>query len=277
METINYLTAIEEFTTKEFLGLHRYCRKLAFLQAYLDESGTHDGSLITTVGGGIANKSSWDSIDRQWRSVLRKYSVPAFHSSDFNTFHGAFSTWNESTRKEFTERLLNVLWRERSLRQIGVSVRNADFDDIIKEFPKLPMSAYGFCCDRCICEIHQYAIKRKHVPPIGIIFEAGQKQGSPMISTMQRELIHTELQERFKIKEISYVEKSGVIPLEIADFLVYENFRLFLKVESGDQRKFRYPIQQLVKHHGKPTGGLVTKEGIREYLEIIDRTYPRDK
>ena len=43
--------------------------------AYYDESGTHNGSPITVLGGFLGEAIQWAEFEREWRKVLVKHDL----------------------------------------------------------------------------------------------------------------------------------------------------------------------------------------------------------
>ena len=43
------------------------------LKAFFDETGTHDGSAITGLGGFVGTADAWDRLEQKWWAVLREY------------------------------------------------------------------------------------------------------------------------------------------------------------------------------------------------------------
>jgi hypothetical protein len=54
------------------------------LEAYLDESGIHDGALICVISGYFADQGTWRKFEEAWRSMLHDFNVPLkeFHFKD---------------------------------------------------------------------------------------------------------------------------------------------------------------------------------------------------
>lgn len=55
---------------------------MATFEAYLDESGTDDGSPAVAVGGYFMRTEEAARMDRAWRAVLAQYRLPFFHMVD---------------------------------------------------------------------------------------------------------------------------------------------------------------------------------------------------
>jgi hypothetical protein len=52
------------------------------LQAFVDESGSHDGSRHYVMAGHISTVDEWGQFDEEWVGVLRGYGLNVFHMVD---------------------------------------------------------------------------------------------------------------------------------------------------------------------------------------------------
>jgi hypothetical protein len=54
------------------------------LEAYLDESGIHDGAEICMIAGYFGRQKHWGRFEREWKKVLAKFKFPLcdFHAKD---------------------------------------------------------------------------------------------------------------------------------------------------------------------------------------------------
>lgn len=251
--------------TESILGIFRFFNGVAFFEAYLDESGTHADSLLTTVAGAISKESSWKSIVPQWQSVLNKFEVSAFHATDLNCFGGEYRGWNESKRREFFTLIFKIMNSE-PLIPIGTTVENSVFKKVMIDFPEFPTNSYQFCCEWCLMEMAAVAKKHKHMEPVAVVFEAGQKTNSLGLQLLQQGFNFGELRAKYKIEGFSFYSKKSMIPLQIADLIVYELNHGHTIIEQHGSRPLRFPLQQLVENHGWPKGGTIHEESIRRHF-----------
>ncbi len=56
----------------------------AMIEAYIDESGIHDGALICVVAGYFGGRGRWKKFEADWKRLLRQFDVPMeeFHAKD---------------------------------------------------------------------------------------------------------------------------------------------------------------------------------------------------
>src|SRR5579863_4398485 len=62
-------------------------RQAAFVECYLDESGTDDLSPTAVVGGLVLNRSGFGRLNARWTEVCKAHGLPSIHMKDFGR-HG---------------------------------------------------------------------------------------------------------------------------------------------------------------------------------------------
>jgi hypothetical protein len=63
--------------------------------AYLDESGTHDGSPITVMGGVLARAEQWRDFEKKFTAVQSQYGFRVWHTKKFKKKAGDFRGWTD--------------------------------------------------------------------------------------------------------------------------------------------------------------------------------------
>jgi hypothetical protein len=66
------------------------------LEAYLDESGIHEGAEVCLIGGYFAGAGQWKKCEKLWERVLSEHDVPLekFHAKDLVKCTGFFHGWS---------------------------------------------------------------------------------------------------------------------------------------------------------------------------------------
>jgi len=111
--------ALLETSVARLAGLYmaplaeRAKRSLMILSAnngFFDESGTHDGSQIITLGGLIASYEAWSRWELEWNKILASRGIKVFHFSEFMAREGEFkNNWTNDERNLFMERLCKTI------------------------------------------------------------------------------------------------------------------------------------------------------------------------
>ena len=103
------------------------------LKAYMDESGTHDGSPVVTVGL-YFGKPAWRNWTRDWN--LNKRPIKVHHSVDCHNRDGEYEGWDRPTRDAYCARLLPVISRH-NIMGVAIGIHMHRFNDAIKPHPEL--------------------------------------------------------------------------------------------------------------------------------------------
>lgn len=89
-------------------------RLFVFLQVYADESGTHAGAPIATVGGFVDSPENWEQFRPKWKTALNNFRTPYFHFREFasralcSDVQSPYYNWSHSKRRAFLYRLAFV-------------------------------------------------------------------------------------------------------------------------------------------------------------------------
>ena len=75
------------------------------MTAYLDESGTHDGSRLTVMAGWVGYADRWREFDRRWNALLRRPlpyrgSITHIHGKDLRQGSKQFRGWPVEDRRQ---------------------------------------------------------------------------------------------------------------------------------------------------------------------------------
>lgn len=207
---------------------------MPMLTIYCDDSGTDKNNRSAVVAGYLSNAAQWEIFTREWRQVLKEFKVKQMHRTDLENFKGEFTEdrgWNPMRRTAFLMRLQPIIRRRMKL-PIGTAVIRKDFEEVIpEEVGKKFGGVYGWCAHTCLVKLRIWCERpcRQHRVPIEWVFEAGTI-GHGQVDAMFREL--HEMQQKgsdwrsdWRIRAWSFQAKD-VVPLQAADLLAYELFKL---------------------------------------------------
>ena len=85
--------------------------------SYIDDSGVQDRR-VCGLAGFVGTIAQMDRLDREWKSTLEKFEVPAekgFHSKEFFHHEGCFKEWNRARWRSFLNRLLDAIYKSRAV------------------------------------------------------------------------------------------------------------------------------------------------------------------
>ena len=119
----------------------------------MDESGTHDGSPVVTVGSYVATPKQWRLWTKDWNAA--KAPIKVFHASDCEKLVEEFDGWDEGPRNEFVAKLLPVLPRHK-LTGLVVGINLNDYNAAMKgrdDLRQLLGTPYTACFHWTVSEI----------------------------------------------------------------------------------------------------------------------------
>jgi len=214
-------------------------RIFVILTAYLDESGTHDGSPVTIMGGVLANARQWEAFEREFSRIKSKHGFKIFHTKKFKKRNGDFSGWSNERCLALIEDLAKVTCSAFT-EGVAVTVDNAKYESDYKagEKPrKLRLdSAYGLCFRQCLFffvlegEKRQY---KKRFPKLHFVLESGHPNAGDALRIFNEVKKDLQRVDCDMLGDIIFSDKDQCDPLMMADFLAHSTFTSEVRVRDG--------------------------------------------
>ena len=104
--------------------------RIAVLTAYFDDSGTHAGSKVVLWAGFLAPEHRWLALDEEWRALLTKWKISAFHMSHCMALDGEFEGWREAERDRCIFEFRAVILKFQMF-GLGSAVSALDWDELV--------------------------------------------------------------------------------------------------------------------------------------------------
>lgn len=204
-------------------------------RAFLDESGTHDGSPVITVAGYVARRHGWNRFTQKWRRTLSPIKV--FHSSECNGFHGEWKGWTKEDRDEKVKQLLPLL---PSIEGVGLAIGivQRDLEEALTARPHLLAywpSSYEACCQWWISTMLQRMQERGNRDRLAIVHEENQ-YGTEARSAYNYVREHHD--PYGQLASFSFGQKQDCVPLQAADILAYEIHKRLQNIEGNPRKSF---------------------------------------
>jgi hypothetical protein len=161
------------------------------LHAFIDESGTHAGAPVVSVGGFWGSGNQWRAFRNSWKENSK-----GFHAKDSTDKFPALC------RAIGKSRISGVL----------MTVGRKNYETIATPHVKTMMgNAYSACALLCAVEICERAYPQK----VAFFIEQGQPNLS-FVKAILEDLIGTD---EWRVKSVTTVEKGDFIELHPSDFL----------------------------------------------------------
>ncbi len=219
---------------------------------YLDDSGTHQGSLCVSVGGYISTPQKWESFSRDWNYTIRRWGLDYFHLTDFEAGHGPYKGWPERFKKQRMALLYDII-NEYVMASVANSIEPEVFEVVGAKARDSVRSVYASLVGGCVANA-SLASRDLRLTKLEFVIESGQKErgrASHVVEFIERfrERQHTyrDLPPNF-ITGVSVRSKKEFPPLQAADIVAYEHYR-HLPVQLGrvDKKRRVYPWRRILE------------------------------
>jgi hypothetical protein len=215
------------------------CRLVVILEGYFDESGTHTGSRTLSLAGYVSTPERWAAFEVEWRAALVDFGLEFWHMASFANQAGQYANWTEETRRARFARLAGII-ESHALYSIGVVFATADYEASIPLFVRRQFGGpYGAAAAEMIFVGGEYA--RPQDGWMAYVLESGAEGSGQVLNMFRRnERVATE-KEYFRLLSLRFENKRDFVPLQAADMLAYELYRLLshnLGAETRPPRSF---------------------------------------
>jgi hypothetical protein len=113
------------------------------VEAYMDESGIHDGAHVCVIAGYWGSVKKWIRFEQRWSEILKAANEPTlkeFHSTDFwcadGTRKGLFASWSDAKADTFIDDLVSCI--------ADTKITPTDATLVVNEWNKLNMDERRF-------------------------------------------------------------------------------------------------------------------------------------
>jgi hypothetical protein len=213
---------------------------MAKFTAYFDESGTHGDSAALVVSGYVASAEQWLNFDGAWKEALADEGLTHFHMKDFAHSKKEFASWkgDEERRKRFLERLIDII-RQNVSKGFSNAVILQGYREINSKyrFQEYVGKPYAFCARICLADVDAWKEQHGYQDPILNVFEDGANDKSALVALVGRD----------KYTAPTFGQKREHTPLQAADFVAWENLKVFNQKEAGtlNTERLRKPFLAL--------------------------------
>jgi hypothetical protein len=147
------------------------------IDAYLDESGIHDGAAVCVIAGYFGGRGQWRKLEQAWKQALNEFDVPMekFHAKELYPKPTGFFRhhWDTSRHEPFLQRLAAAVADCGKINPVGFGVIVEDFFSYSENVRKFftganmkdgqpttlgcPNKPYFLPFQRCLVRVCEYA------------------------------------------------------------------------------------------------------------------------
>lgn len=193
------------------------------VEAYMDESGTHEGAEPTVVAGFVFKHEQAIRFSRDWQKVLDHYRLPYSHMKEASGIGGIYKAAGMS--KDDCAKCNSLLienTKRRSIFSFGASVHQEMYRGIVGKEQNAP-SAYTFCLMSCMTILRRWAERSSYKGRIPYFFEAGnEREGEAQRFVKDALLDCDRAKEKARYASHDSIDKRLALPLQAADFLAWQ-------------------------------------------------------
>jgi len=199
--------------------------------ACIDESGTHDDSPISLMGGYLGNESQWQAFDLAWKSLLASEGITGCHAEQLMHSSKEFQGWSQRRRISFLAKAQKAISEALEFGFTAIIRRN-DYKELYKgeqkTFKLREDTMYGILFRGCLLMV-EFAVTGNQTPPpdlrLDIVLEKGHKNSGDV-----NRLFDLAKKEHLPgcehvLGNLTVGEKS-IFGLQAADLLVYGAYKL---------------------------------------------------
>ncbi|HSL22954.1 MAG TPA: DUF3800 domain-containing protein [Vicinamibacterales bacterium] len=205
--------------------------------AYFDESGTHAGATVLSVGGYMAPAEGWAAFDVEWQQALSDYAIEYFRMADFENRQGQFRNWPTNRRVHRLSRLLTIINRHTTA-SAGMSVDRVAYErifpDALKEKVRGP---YGLALKGCLASLKRLSKRVKWTDAIQVVFDFGADEAGTIEQETLRVINDNPDESRYL--DVRFERKRHVSRLQAADIAAYDMCKEVARVLGHHGRKQR--------------------------------------
>jgi hypothetical protein len=235
--------------------------------AVFDASGHESDQPFMVVAGFVSSAGDWDEFSRLWLERLGRDGLPYFHANQFASGSGIFKGWRPSDARTIAlASELMALIRQHAYRYFVQGVRPSEFAQAFtpEERKNFDINAYALCGRTAVADLGRFlrgsSLTWDNTRIPDLVFEDGDIGKGRLRDMLVR---HNWPVPTFLPGKQPKPTKSGVVkplvPLQAADWLAYEFFRL-LKLDTIERDEWRWAAREFFSMPGHP--GFWTLDGL---------------
>ena len=192
------------------------------VEAYFDESGSHDGSAVLCVAGYLIDSDGVPAFNQEWSAVLLQKGLTHFHMKDCAHGNGEFRHLSKQDRVWVAQRLIEII-KSHVIRGIGAMMVASVYEKLMPYHHNLG-GAYNYCIWHCLEGVGIWADEAGFDGSTSYFFEGGHKSQSEANRIMSLAFGEGEARKKFRYSSHSFVDKKKVPGVQAADLLAWQMY-----------------------------------------------------
>lgn len=192
---------------------------MAEIEAYFDESSSHDGSPVLCVAGYLYEREKSLLLDKEWGKILKEYDLPYFRMSSCAHGQGPFKSLSMDERICAAKKAIKAI-KDNALRGLVTTVVEDEYNQSVGPLDPFG-AAYAWCCFMSLVGVAHWADKNNYNGDIAYFFEAGHAHQITTNKIMNSIFEVEEMRQNFRYGSHSFVDKQKVRPVQSADMLAW--------------------------------------------------------
>lgn len=241
---------------------------MTLVEAYFDESGSHEGSKTLCVAGYLFEKGQVTRLSEEWAAVLDKYQLPYFRMVDCAHGNGPFANLSRQQRIQVEANMIGILKRRAGM-GFAESVDVAAYYDVVPPELRVAGSPYSFCVRNILDAIGGFFHFHKFRGKSAYFFEAGHESRAEADRVIEALFINPLIERVYKHGYVShsFVLKREAPAVQAADLLAWQ-WATDVRHEA-ENRPRRKDFESLMQcgfrgHH-------FTRENLPKYVATLRR------
>jgi hypothetical protein len=203
------------------------------------------------VGGFFSNEYTWADVEKRWGAENQRVGVSRYHAANVNARSGEFEGWEKEKQIVYSKNLLQILRDQKTdIHAVSCAMWASDYYRIISDEGRRKLgSPYVACFKNCVATIAREMELRGFQPEdkFEVVLDRSAYEGEAV------EVFYKMKDERkwayhHRLATCAPGSWEDFVPLECADLIAYETFRLIHDRTKGD--KVRKALQLMFSDNG---------------------------
>jgi hypothetical protein len=217
------------------------------MEAYFDESGTHQGSPVICVAGYLLTAEQALRLDLEWAELMSDFGLTHFHAHDCARKINEFEGIDDKRRKDLLVRLVGIIKRRVNI-GIVVSLSETNFGQIDTPVHWDKGDPYILCVFQAIAAVSAWADKHSYEGKVSYFFEAGHRHEKLTSLAIQQFTSGSIGYNGLRYHSHTFAGKCDLRPLQAADLLAYEWYKELKRIhEPAPRRAMRGALASLLE------------------------------